>query len=464
MTDEVTNQSQYESEGFIASRSPPWGIAPSHADAPRRSGVDPPMRRLSPACTAIARGLRSRSAELESRLYFHVRSVEPGRTLDDVSLQAGLLEMITACIEWGLAIIERAEPWSGPIPPAVAEHARRTAAGGWSLQARLRCLLAARTLVSGFVIEEVARIDLPEEQRLFLLAHVAALVDSLLERLVVEVADVHISEIRRSARSREQRQAEIAHRLLAGPVDTAELAELAYDLDAWHTAVIATGAEANRAVGRLAAELGCGTLVVPHGPQASWGWLGAHHKLAPAAIERVFDAWIQKLDASFAIGEPARGLEGWRLSHHEARAALEVARWEPRRLTLYRDVEPEASALQDQALGDSLIERFLTPLDGTRIGGEEARKTLRALLEAGGNVSAAARALPAHRVTIYRRRETIEECLGFRLYDHRAEIERALRLEELRRRRDCRGSLDQAAGDVSWGRAMPNLTRQNGLE
>jgi sugar diacid utilization regulator len=121
------------------------------------------------------------------------------------------------------------------------------------------------------------------------------------------------------------------------------------------------------------------------------------------------------------------------LTHREAEAALLVARHRPpRRLTRYLDVALDATALQDEALADSLIERYLSPLDDMSIGGQAARRTLRALFEAEHNVSSAAHPLKVHRSTVHRWREEIERRLGYRLHEHQAEIEVALRIEDLR--------------------------------
>ena len=80
---------------------------------------------------------------------------------------------------------------------------------------------------------------------------------TLLGSVQTEVADAHSSEIMHRARSQEQRRAEIVDKLLADePVDAGELAELGYELDGWHLGVIATGAQAGKAVRALAAGLG----------------------------------------------------------------------------------------------------------------------------------------------------------------------------------------------------------------
>jgi hypothetical protein len=250
-----------------------------------------------------------------------------------------------------------------------------------------------------------------------------------LERLIASIAHEYRLEHELTDRSPERHRAELVQRLLAGtPVDADELG---YELDAWHLCVIATGANAEKAVRGLAVALGRELLPVARDGEV-WAWLGGQRKLVITDVERVLSA--QELtDVSLAIGEAARGVEGWRLTHREAQAALLVARHRPpRRLTRYLDVALDATALQDEALADSLIERYLSPLDDMSIGGQAARRTLRALFEAEHNVSSAAHPLKVHRSTVHRWREEIERRLGYRLHEHQAEIEVALRIEDLR--------------------------------
>ena len=295
-------------------------------------------------------------------------------------------------------------------------------------------------LAWSFVLNEVAHHDLPDEQRFALLLQASAVMGSLLTRVQAEVAGAHSSEIKRRARSHEQRRAEIVHKLLTGESpDDGERAGLGYELDAWHVAVIATGAGAEKAVRSLAAGLGRQLLPVPQNAETVWAWLGGGHRAAFADIDRVWSTQ-SVADVLLAVGEAGRGVEGWRVSHGEAQGALLVARERPRRLTRYLDVALDATALQDEALADSLIERYLSPLDDMRSGGHAARRTLRALFDTEHNVSSAAHVLKVHRSSVHRWREEIEQRLCCRLHEHQTEIEVALRIEDLRQHRDTAGS------------------------
>ncbi|HTZ64733.1 MAG TPA: hypothetical protein VMB51_11575 [Solirubrobacteraceae bacterium] len=320
------------------------------------------------------------------------------------------------------------------MPPLVAMQARRGASRGMDLVTALDRCVAGYSRVWTFVLGEVSRCDLPAEQRFELLSQVSRVTSLILARIQAEVADAHSSEIKRKARSREQRTNEIVHKLLREePVDAGELLELGYELDRWHLGVIAAGAQAMSAVRALAAGLGCELLTVTHGAEAVRAWLGGPRRIAFADIERI-RSMQPSLDVALAIGEPGRGIKGWRQTHHEAEGALLVARNWPRKLTRYLDVATDAMVLQDDALADALIETYLSPLDEMRIGGETARRMMRALFDAEHNVSSAASALKVDRSTVHRQRNEIERRLGCRLHERQAEIEVALRVEDLRAR------------------------------
>lgn len=396
---------------------------------------------LGPARVELARRLRSREAELQEAIFAQVCSVVPDAAADEDSQPVlGLREMIAACVDCGLSGIEQGAPWSGPTLPVVAAQASRAASDGESLAAALCRCVAGYTLAWSFVFNEVVHHDLPDDQRIGLLLQASAVMGSLLTRVQAEIASAHSSEIKRRARSHEYRRAEIVQNLLAeeSPNDS-ERAGLGYELDSWHVAVIATGTGAVKAVRTLAVGLGRELLSVPQNAETVWAWLGGRHKIAFSDIDRV---WSKGgvADVLLAVGEAGWGIEGWRVSHREAQGALLVARERPRGLTRYLDVALDATALQDDALADSLIERYLSPLDGMRTGGQAARRTLRALFDTEHNVSSAAHALEVHRSSVHRWREEIERRLCCRLHEHQTEIEVALRIEELREHRDTSGA------------------------
>jgi hypothetical protein len=397
---------------------------------PVRDGDDP----VGQTRAELVRRLRSRAPELWEVVFAHVRSTVPHAVADgDPALAAGLREMIEACLDCGLASIEQGPQWSGLVPPTVAAHARRAASNGVGLTTALCRCVAAYSQVWSFVLDDVAEHSPPGQQVFVLLQQVSAALVAVLAHVQVEIAEAQSAEIKHRSRSHEQRRAEIVRRLLeAEPVDAGELAELRYDLDAWHIAVIATGYGAEEAVRRLVAGLSCQLLQVLQGAGTVLAWLGSSRRLAFSDIARVC-AEGGPWGASLAVGEAGSGIEGWRTTYREAQKALLVARDRPSEIVRYLDVALEAAALQDDTLADALIGKYLYPLEDVPIGGQAARRALRALFEAEHNVSSAANALGVHRSSIHRWRSQVERRLGYRLHQHQAEIELALRIEQMRK-------------------------------
>jgi GGDEF-like domain len=390
--------------------------------------VPPP----SAARNELVRRWRSQKDKLQDAVYMYVCEAAPDPIVDDdADLALGLREVIAVCVDCGLAAIEQGES-PETLPPLVAAQARHSASSGWGLSAALVRCIAGYSRVWTFILGEVARCDLSARERSVLLTDLSHVTSSLLARVQAEIADAHSLEIRRRARSRVQRNAEIVHKLLGDePVHTGDLLELGYDLDCWHLGVIATGVQAGNVVRGLATALGCGLLSVAHGTEAVLAWFGGPRRIAFTDLQRVLSDQAYA-DISLAVGEPGREVEGWRQTHREAESALLVARSWPSRVTRYLDVATEAMALQDETLGDALIETYLSPLDGMRIDSRTVRRTLHALFKSQHNVSSAASALKVDRSTVHRRRSEIESRLACRLHERQRDIEAALRIEERR--------------------------------
>jgi PucR C-terminal helix-turn-helix domain/GGDEF-like domain len=386
--------------------------------------------------------LRARRGEIEEAIFTRVREVVPGPAGDpDSEYVEGLRAAVAAAVEFGLVGIERGVESSLSIPSEAVAQAHRAARNGVSLEAVLRRYIVGHALLWDYVMEEADRVDLAG--RASGLREILRAQASLLDRLVIGVTREHGGELQRAGRSREQRLFERVRMLLAG--ERVDGVELGYELDAEHLGVIARGRGSREILRGVAEGLDRRLLSVTGGEGTVWAWLGSQRVLQMGDLERVLSAQTTRLgdgggatgrlfvDVSFAVGEPARGLEGWRLTHRQAQAALLVALRRPRRLTRYRDVALLAAALGDETLARSLIDMYLSPLEDSRGGGAVLRQTLRAYLAAERNTSSAAAALGVVRKTVESRLRTIEEKLGRSLHPCPAELEVALRLDALAR-------------------------------
>ncbi len=369
--------------------------------------------------------LRARCGEIEDTVYNRVLKMADPVEGDDPEYRAYLRATVAESIDYALLGIERGEEWEGTIPEAAAVQARRAARNGVKLDAILRRYAAGDRLVGEFVVDEAAK--LPNEA----MRHLMRAQGPHVDRMMASVATEYMDELERIRRSPAQRIAERVQRLLASdsPVDAAGLD---YELDAWHLGVVVTGSRPDVAARTLAAGLNRQSLVVAQGSDSAWAWLGGRERLAVIEVERYQAAGVLG-DATLAVGESRRGVEGWRLTHYEARAAQQVMLRRPQALIQASDVVLLAAVLRDEMLAKSLRATYLAPLDDHGDSGLGLRETLRAYFDAGFNAATAAAALEVDRHTVQRRLRKVEEALGRLLHSCHAELEVALVLEELDR-------------------------------
>jgi sugar diacid utilization regulator len=163
-----------------------------------------------------------------------------------------------------------------------------------------------------------------------------------------------------------------------------------------------------------------------------WGWVGQKEAFDPAQVETLASNGRKTSpDSCLAIGEPGQGLSGWRLTHHQARAALAVGVRGNLPVVRFADVALLATAIRDDLLAASLRTLYIEPLEQGRGGGKELRCTLRAYFAADRNVSVAGDAIGVTRQAVARRLRTVEERLGRPIASCAPDLELALRLEAL---------------------------------
>jgi hypothetical protein len=374
----------------------------------------------------LAERLRARRSVLEETIVARFRDVgyDPAAG-EDAEYIAGARAAVAEAVDYGLIVIEHGEDWLGSIPPAAVAQSRRAARNCVSLERVLLRNNAGHALLRDFVMQEAEHPDFSTHR--VALRHVLRTLGALLDHFTASIAHEYQAEVERTEQSPELRRNEHVQKLLAGaPVDTGALD---YEFDAEHLGVIAMGANAGKTVRALAAELGRQLLSVSRSDETVWAWLGGRQRLAITDLKRVLSA-KEPADVSLAIGQPGSKLDGWRLTHRQAQAAMLVALRRPERITQYADVALLAAVLRDGDLARSLIETHLSPFDSQR-DGAASRETLRAYFAAGCNAATAAAALRVDRHTVERRLHAIETRLGRSLHACHAELEVALRLEEL---------------------------------
>jgi hypothetical protein len=375
---------------------------------------------------ALRARLHARRNEIAQAILTRIRAVSPFDEQDDPEYADGVRGAVVAAIDYAISSIENEEDASLRQPPAaLLEQARASARRGIGLDLVLRRYCIGYSLLVNVLIEEAARPGQMGEMSLRRLLWAQA---ELFDHLIATVGNEHTRERRPPLQSPNQRRLERAERILAGePLD---FLDAGYELEDWHLGLIAEGATVVDAIRRLARSLDRRAIVVERPEGTAWAWLGGKDRLDPERVERrLADTWPHQSPA--AIGEPGIGRAGWRITHQQARAAMPIAQRSEARYVRYRDVALLSSVSRDDLLATSLRELYLDPLVEGTDGGGVLIETLRTYFASDRNVSATAAALEVNRRTVTNRLRTIEERLGCSLLAGTAEIEAALRLQEL---------------------------------
>jgi hypothetical protein len=371
---------------------------------------------LQRARAETAARLVERRGEIEEAAVARIQSLlgDPA----DPQLQDELTTVIAAAVDYAISAVEVGEGHASPVPQPLLHQARLAAREGVGLDSVLRCFLAGYTLFGEYLVREV-----PEgaAELRGLLHDQAVFFDRLLEAIG--------GEYRREVRGgRTQDQVLLqARRLLGGETD--DTAAVPYEFEGWHLGAVASGSEGGESANGNA-ESNRRLLIVRQGDGMVWGWLATRRPPTRRDARRLV-TMLGDGAAAVALGEPGQGIGGWRLTHMQAKAALPVVLRGWGGTVTYGDVGLLAAVLRDRVLVTSLHRLYLEPLEKSRDRGQTLRETLRVYFATDRNVSSTAAALGVNRNTVASRLRSVEESIGRQLSACAAEIEVALRLEEL---------------------------------
>jgi hypothetical protein len=331
---------------------------------------------------------------------------------------------VGAAVDYGIAAVEFGEARCREVPAVFHAQARLTARSAVSLDMMMRRYFAGYVLLGDFLMREADKCSLDGLVLQCIMRDTAAVFD----RLISTIAEEYQREAQGLLASPRERRAARVRALLSG--ELLDAADIDYEFGDWHLGAVAIGEGAPDALKELARSLDRRLLQVGSEEDTVWGWFGGRSPVQTDRLEAALaSCWPGHL--SLALGEPARGLSGWRLTHRQAQAVLPVARRSGSGWVRYADAALLASFLQDDLLIASLQERYLAPLAAERDGGAVLRETLRAFFSADRNASSAAALLGVNRHTVTNRLRIVEEKVGRSLTSAGAEIEAALRLYEL---------------------------------
>jgi DNA-binding PucR family transcriptional regulator len=336
------------------------------------------------------------------------------------------------------------DPWiAPPLPPALSELARVLASTGAELTVLITATRYGQAAFWPVVMRAAEQaIDQPAV-RMRVLAVAFERFGRYLETELEGAVAIFQDERDLRMRGAHVRRRETIEALVRGDelnLDSASRA-LGYELRWLHTGLVLwsgdAGPPAPEALDRLesvvreiATTLGTQRiLMTPSGSTAVWAWLASDH---PPARDKLSAIELAD-DVRGAVGEPARGVAGFRATHEEALAAREIAvrNADAHPITCYADVEVVSLLTDDRRGADALVARELAGLAGDDAQIAKLRRTLLAFLQCAGSATAAARALGVHTNTVRYRVEQTERLLGRSLNGQELSLQLALMLAEV---------------------------------
>lgn len=261
------------------------------------------------------------------------------------------------------------------------------------------------------------------------------------------VEDAYTTERERWLRSAAASQAETIGTILSGqPIDIDVASRrLRHDLRRVHVAAVAwldTHEEGRNslalleaAIRDIAAAIGNQhPLVQPLGTLSIAAWISTNSEVPSRVLDELRFRTAPAQGVRVAIGEPARGIAGFRTSHLEALQAERVARLADYRkgsVTRFNDISLRSltTADMDQAL--SFVARELGPLGATDETTRRLAATVRTYLDENGSRGRAAKRLHVHENTVAYRLRQAEELLGRPLDKRTLELRVALALADV---------------------------------
>jgi DNA-binding PucR family transcriptional regulator len=326
-------------------------------------------------------------------------------------------------------------------PAAAVEYARRLAQRGVAISALLRAYRLGQAGFQQQMIQAVSVLTKDPATLVEASLQLSNITFDYIDRISEQVVSAYQLERDRWMRNRGAiRSARVMSVLAGGTVDIDETEKsIGYPLRQTHRGAVVWIDDSSartdrlnhleRVIGRLSEHYGSdrAPLVIAPDDSTVWAWLPVPVRPVETLHGKPFAAddgtWI-------ALGDAASGVEGFRLTHRQARQAQIVA----------MAAEPQARARVTESAQVGVVALMCADLDAVRAwvhhvlgtlaidneGNARMRETVRAFLAAGGSYTAAAQQLMLHKNTVQYRIRKAEEARGRPLTDGRLDVEVAL--------------------------------------
>jgi hypothetical protein len=331
------------------------------------------------------------------------------------------------------------------LPLAAVEETKLVAQWGISLEALIQTYRSGHSVIWENTMDVAETSIVDNHTRWQVLKLGSRYLFAYFDRMIALVTEVYESERTALFQESDRRRRQLVLDLLEGlPIDQKQLS---YPLTDVHMAAISMGEGSEWAIRQAAAKCGLSSLTVRGPSQTTWAWFGGKN-LRDVKTRNAVAADVPE-NIFVAFGGLAEGVDGFRISHREAREAYRMGRQLGSRTQHYADVALLCLASRDEALAREFVQRELGFLADDDPRAQELRSTVRAYFDAGNNASAAARCLSLSDRTVAYRLRSVEEKLGRPLLARRDEISVAMRLFDLYREK----ADEPAPSDAAVGRS-----------
>jgi hypothetical protein len=383
----------------------------------------------------------ARSAESSAALdrLVHViddRVLEALPEFHDPTLRAELAASTRSHWKGFLGVVSRESIEFIPAPQ-MYDLARTLARRGYDLTLLLATYRIGQRAVWEFIADVAqTQISDPALRSAVLLqfwSNAARWIDATIESLIVAFTE----EREQWQRGMLARRASVVNTILAGnPVDLdAAAATLGYPLRQHHTAFTLVvdecvpDSDVQRLIESAARTVsndvgGSRPLIISSGARAAWCWTATPKVAVTTDTPRM----LQGVRGTAGICH--NGLDGFRLSHSEAVAALQVADYSTVSFVRFEDVEIAclAAGIVGAHVRAAFVRRELGDLADSDDASVRLRDTLRAYLKQGGDATATGASLSLHPNTVRYRIRQAEKKLGHPISRRRVHIEVALEI------------------------------------
>ena len=400
--------------------------------------------------TAVAAQLSAVSAALRMKLPELCQAVTDNilAQIEPLSQDQAIIDLLSVSVESNVTTLVHIIGYQidldqADAPPAAIEYARRLAQRGVPVAELLRAYRVGQACFMQWCYRELAAQarDLPTA-----FAAAMQLTESTfgyIDRVSEHILTAYVRERDQWVRNTVAvRAAQVRSLLAGGPIEANRVEPtLGYRLRQHHLGIVAwvegvarnegTLVELERMAGRLADRVSAGAraLFVSRDESSAFIWvpLGSENVLRTDA----FDGTPPVPDAAvrLAVGDPAEGPEGFRVTIREAlraHAVALIAGPAAPRVIRFAEVAPVTLLAEDISAARGWVSRALGPLAAEDDQTARLRETLHVFLSTGGSYQETAERLSLHKNTVFYRVRKAQEVRGRKVADDRFVVELAL--------------------------------------